>query len=305
MRSSCISHPNSEPLIIIRKWQIEFCEGNQCAAALLSFLEYWHNIRLEQSQKAEQENTIQKLHGDPPTQNESLIQFHTAEDLEAGILIFKRKAIADAIDLLEKKGVIFVMRNPNPRYKFDRTRHFLFKPKVIMEWLKVTGRLSQNGLSSAQKGSRSDKKGQAIPETTTEIKDPPALFDLESNQIKLPPKPPWPEGFEDFWFAYPAHRRGDKKKTAKIFLTEIKTSDYRTRLMQGLELWKKCEQWENDRIERADRFLERHQWEITPRIGKRQSTAEEDREHERIMLEIEQEAQRRAAQRIQQRNAAT
>jgi hypothetical protein len=149
------------------------------------------------------------------------------------------------------------------------------------------------------------RNAPAKEENNTEIKDSPALFHLKNDEIKLPPKLLWPEGFEDFWFAYPAHRRGDKKKTAKIFLTEIKTSDCRTRLMQGLELWKKCEQWENDRIERADRFLERHQWEITPRIGKRQSTAEEDREHERIMLEIEQEAQRRAAQRIQQRNAAT
>jgi len=312
MKSSCISHPNSEPLIIIRKWQIEFCEGNQCAAALLSFFEYWHNIKLEQSHKAEQENTIQKLHGDPATQNESLIQFHTAEDLEAGVLIFKRKAIADAINRLEKKGVILVMQNPNPRYKFDRTRHFLFKPEVIMEWLRATGRLSQKGLSSGQKGlssgekgPRSGEKGRAIPEITTEIttEEPSALFGLESNQIKLPPKPLWPEGFEDFWFSYPAHRRGDKKKTAKIFLTEIKTSDCRTQLVQGLELWKKCEQWENDRIERADRFLERHQWEITPRIGKRQSTAEEDREHEAIMQRIEQEAQQRAAERLRRRNA--
>jgi hypothetical protein len=142
-------------------------------------------------------------------------------------------------------------------------------------------------------------------ESTTENIYPPALFDLENNQIKLPPKPQWPEGFEDFWLAYPAHRRGDKKKAAKIFLEEIKTSDYRTQLMRGLELWKKSEQWENDCIERADRFLQRHQWEITPRISKRQSTAEEDREHERIMLEIEQEAQRRAAKRIQPGNATT
>jgi len=148
----------------------------------------------------------------------------------------------------------------------------------------------------------------AKEENTTEIKDSPALLDLETNQVKLTPKSSWPEGFEDFWLAYPAHRRGDKKKTAKIFLTEIKTSDCRTGLMEGLERWKKSEQWEKDDgdfVLRADRFLERHQWEINPRPSRKQSTEAEDREHEEEMKRIEQEAQRRAAQRIQQRNVPT
>lgn len=55
-RTSCISHPAHEPLIVIHRWQLEFCKDdkgkvNECAAALLSFFEYWHNIKLEMSER--------------------------------------------------------------------------------------------------------------------------------------------------------------------------------------------------------------------------------------------------------------
>lgn len=46
MNNTCIQHPTRDPLIVIRQWQLDFCESNHCAAALLSFFEYWHNIRL-------------------------------------------------------------------------------------------------------------------------------------------------------------------------------------------------------------------------------------------------------------------
>ena len=51
-RSSCISHPDGERLILIRKWQLEACGKDACAAALLNLFEYWHNIKVEQSSQA-------------------------------------------------------------------------------------------------------------------------------------------------------------------------------------------------------------------------------------------------------------
>jgi len=56
MKSSCVSHPTREPLIIIRKWQITACNGNACAAALLSFFEYWHNIKTDSLSKDKEVN---------------------------------------------------------------------------------------------------------------------------------------------------------------------------------------------------------------------------------------------------------
>ncbi len=51
-RTSCIPHPEGERLILIRKWQLEACQKDACAAALLNLFEYWHNIKLEQRSQA-------------------------------------------------------------------------------------------------------------------------------------------------------------------------------------------------------------------------------------------------------------
>jgi hypothetical protein len=47
MKVSCIKHPSNERLIVIHQWQLDFCEGNITQTALLSFFEYWHNVKLE------------------------------------------------------------------------------------------------------------------------------------------------------------------------------------------------------------------------------------------------------------------
>lgn len=194
MRSSCIRHPENEPLIIVRQWQIEFCEGNRTAAALLSFFEYWHSIKIEQSPKAARQNEIAEMHGEEGSQDTSLWQFHTEEQLEAGILLFKRTAIGESINLLVEKGAIQIGRNPNPRFKFDRTRWFLFNPGVINAWLdrrslpivpssksdgsstKSDGRSTGNvGRSTGNDATITETTTETNKETTTEIDpDPPA-----------------------------------------------------------------------------------------------------------------------------------
>lgn len=148
MRYTCIPHPASEPLIIVRKWQIEFCDGDVCAAALMSFFEYWHNHRLEASAKARAANDVAEMHGDARTQDQSLWQFHTEEQLEQGILIYKRSSISKSLKLLVSKGVITISRNPNPRYRFDNTRFFLFHPEPCVEFLK--NRCTDNGKQSVK-----------------------------------------------------------------------------------------------------------------------------------------------------------
>jgi hypothetical protein len=64
MKTSCISHPANERLVIIRKWQVDFCEGNHCAAAQLSFFEYWHNWKINSDQYNYKSNNIAEMHGD-------------------------------------------------------------------------------------------------------------------------------------------------------------------------------------------------------------------------------------------------
>src|SRR4051812_34415557 len=105
-RESCISHPANERLIVIKEWQLE-AAGNPCGAALLSFFEYWHTWKLDCEEKAVQANAIAAKHGDPGTQDASLYQFHTTDQIEAGIMgLYSKDKIREAIKDLEAKGFI-------------------------------------------------------------------------------------------------------------------------------------------------------------------------------------------------------
>ncbi len=135
MRTTCIKHPESERFIIIRPWQIRFCNGNECAAALLSYFEYWHNFKLQDVKNRDRENDVSELHGEGRIYESSLVQFHTFEDFEEGLLIYKKDSIRAALKLLESLNIIEIFKNPNTRFKFDKTQYFNFHPEILNAWL--------------------------------------------------------------------------------------------------------------------------------------------------------------------------
>jgi len=202
MKTSCINHPPNEPLIIIRQWQVELCEGNTTAAALLSYFEYWHNIKLEMQSRASRSNDIAEMHGDDRTQDESLLQFHTEEELVSGIMIAKRDTIRKALAYLSAFGFISIHSNPNPKYAFDKTRYFLFHPDLLNEWLNEKRPLSKplqskpkNRQRSSNNQSRqsesqlpSSEKSSAIteitPETSPEITPETTFHSQNENEKK-------------------------------------------------------------------------------------------------------------------------
>jgi len=129
MKTSSVNHPTREPLVVVHLWQLVYCDGNSVAAGLMSYLEYWHNIKLDIF-----ENNPKKS-GEPTERD--LLQHHTHEQLVHGIIRLAKdpKTINAALEYLEAKGVISIMLNPNKNFGFDRTRHFLFHPEVANEWL--------------------------------------------------------------------------------------------------------------------------------------------------------------------------
>jgi len=178
MKSSCVSYPKNHPLIIIRKCQVEACGGDVAAAAVLSFLEYWHDIKISMSKKAAQANDVAEKHGDGRTQDEGLWQFHSEEEIREGILgAYSRDRIREAIETLVRLEFVKVGRNPNPRYHFDRTRFFLFLPDAVTEWVtrhyypdgrKIDDASGENGSRSSENRPRSSENRRAIPEITAE-----------------------------------------------------------------------------------------------------------------------------------------
>ena len=151
MQSSCITHPPDNPVAVVRGDYYELCDHNEVAAALLALFEFWHTIKLRHQPQARHKNIVALSHGEAPAQDEDLWQWHTEETLEKALLgIGRRDAIRQAIKLLstgddgakgedgkEKKppiigkNFISVGLNPNPRYKFDRTRYFLFNAEAV------------------------------------------------------------------------------------------------------------------------------------------------------------------------------
>ena len=209
MRSTCIQHPTREPLLIIRQWQLTFCEGNHCAAALLSLFEYWHNHRLDLSQRARQANEAARQHGKPATQEESLLQFHSDEQLQAGLLdLYGTMKIRAARRLLVAKGAITEHPNPNPRYAFDKTLYFQFHPEVINAWLDQrrnslpaghgnppppdqnvpSGEGGKNNVTCAKNGERVAKNAERVAKnggsSYTEI-----TYEITSETTTTPPPP--------------------------------------------------------------------------------------------------------------------
>ena len=77
----------------------------------------------------------------------TLLQHHTEAELIEAILgiATSRNTISKAIKLLQKKGVITIHKNPVPRYGFDRTKHYLFHPEIVNEWLKKRGNSPHDG----------------------------------------------------------------------------------------------------------------------------------------------------------------
>jgi hypothetical protein len=135
MRSSCIRHPEKHPLVIIHQWQLEFCAGDTATAALLSYFEYWHNVKLAKAEEAERINKLMAERGVDYREEVSLLHYQTEGGLIDGIMhITKTPAkIRDCLRFLQEAGVIEIC--PSPRGPSDRTRHFLFHPEAVNAWL--------------------------------------------------------------------------------------------------------------------------------------------------------------------------
>ncbi len=167
MKESCITHLKNSKIIILKEDFLIICDGNIAAALLLGYLEYWHNIKLEMSKKNKEYNDVAERHGDKRNQDEKLYQFHTAEELYDSLMgLCGKTSINKGINLLVSKKFISIHKNPNPRYKFDNTKHFLLHPDLVNLVMWST----QNGKTVyPKKVDGLPKMVTTIPEITTEI----------------------------------------------------------------------------------------------------------------------------------------
>lgn len=144
--------------LLIRDEHLLITGGNIVAAALIHIFEHWHYHKAAAGRQNKEANDTAQRHGDDRTAPESLYQWHTTESLEAQLKgLGSKRTIQEARQLLGDLGVITEHRNPNPRYTFDRTIHFLFYPNVVAELLRLKDQVSD---PSAQMSQREDQSGQ-------------------------------------------------------------------------------------------------------------------------------------------------
>lgn len=173
MLSTCIRHPERQPLTQIKAWQVYATDGNYCAAALLSFFEYWHNYKLDEKAVATEKVILAERNGVKLEVDTDLLQFHTEAQLSAGLLgLYKETAIGEATKLLESKGFISIHRNPNTKYKFDNTHYYLFHPEKVQKYIDTEypqnyGKFDSNDLVTRFKKKRK-KQETPIPEVNND-----------------------------------------------------------------------------------------------------------------------------------------
>jgi len=164
MKSPCIRHPR-ERFVIVRPWQLEFCQGNKCAAMLLGVLEFWHNQKLDNVEQSRKANKAAQAAGEKPTHSVSLLQWHKEQDLVDMLYgMFEVKTVRKAINQLVELGAVTVTSNPNHRFSFDRTRFFQFQPVRLQVFIEEYSARCELGLADksstdAEKGARSSEKG--------------------------------------------------------------------------------------------------------------------------------------------------
>jgi hypothetical protein len=122
----------------MRAWQVIACGGNRCAAKLLAFFEYTHNWKLANAAQNRLLNKEWDTEGLDCPYDESVVQWQSEDDLEAGILWeYERKTIGNAFKLLVELGFVRPIEHQHkmPTGTPDRRRYFVLLPGAVNRWL--------------------------------------------------------------------------------------------------------------------------------------------------------------------------
>ena len=125
IRESCIKHPARNPTVVLRADYLRLCDGDHCAAMILSQHEHWHNVRLENLQQAREHNKAAVRGSEQPTQDVELWVYQAQLAMKGQLMgLFGDKAITTGYKTILDKG--FLQKRTNPRFTWDKTLQYLF-----------------------------------------------------------------------------------------------------------------------------------------------------------------------------------
>jgi hypothetical protein len=115
---------------LLRLDYLIICQGNYCAAKLLALFEAWTESRIDNVEQAEVHNKAAAKEGKTAEQDTGRWLYNSVANLKVRLLgEHGDKAIAAALKHLEDLG--FLQTRFNPKYKWDRTKQYLFCTGVI------------------------------------------------------------------------------------------------------------------------------------------------------------------------------
>lgn len=189
MQTSVLRYPKADRFIRIHDSLIQACDRNVCAAALITFFEGWHNYKLEQKPYTALYNTMATDAGLAAIIDTSGWQYHTMEQLEIGVMIYREDSIRKALDLLEAKEFVDtdVPEHLVALHKTGRTRWYLLRADNINEWFdQYQAQRKQPKLLRPIKPARDKKELAPVTKNALEVFD---YWRLRLNHTRSVPDP--------------------------------------------------------------------------------------------------------------------
>lgn len=128
-----LNEPQNQPMLILKEWHVDACGGDLAAACVLSYLLFWHCKK---------------------TDGGDSIQWHSAEDLSAGIMrLYSPKRCREAIHRLAHYGFVEILMHGGGRNKnaytinIDNVNKFLDKKQEFLKDNKLSDTLRSPGKS--------------------------------------------------------------------------------------------------------------------------------------------------------------
>ncbi|MBV9849946.1 MAG: hypothetical protein JO250_09770, partial [Armatimonadetes bacterium] len=237
-RTGSIRHPRRSYVAVLREDYVRICDGNLCAAMILSQMEYWHDVKLEAVAQAEAHNEAARRAGEEPDQDTELWVYKSLPEMKDELMgLFGDKAIAAGYAYLA--GRQYLESRTNPRFTWDRTRQYLFNVPAVQAAVDQLGPSDETdggapdappppdaggvpaqgaelpsckpqicGLEGAEMPLASRKNAAAIPETTPKKTNKeiqtlnvgrPLDFVGNSAEVGAPPRSPQPHSRQAQW----------------------------------------------------------------------------------------------------------
>lgn len=185
---SNLTIPARDHLIIVRQSLVKLT-GCHIKAALLHYFDYWHCSKIQANKDAVHRNRVAERHGDYATEDESLLQWHTFDEMTEDLMgIAGKTKIKQCIAELVELGYITKHRNPNPKYKFDRTVYYLFHPEVINQAIAETTMVTQRSLATHSESSATHSESSATHGGSHSDPPIPEITSKTSSEITTDPE---------------------------------------------------------------------------------------------------------------------